>query len=169
MFIAVFSAIYITVSAGVTKLLGLPWHVPMPLSVALRIGGPLLALGGVLLIWAFKSLGLRRAFGKEMFLPKSESNLITNGIYAYTRNPLYLSVTVLFVGWFFVLRLTPLAFLTVLFLIHFVLVARWEEKELRERFGQEYEEYRSRVPLLIPRARGSSRVRTAGPKNDGSG
>jgi len=155
--IGLFMAVYASLSVGLTALLGLPWRVPMPFPVALGVGGPLLALGTGLLVWAFRSLGLGRALGKELFLPRSESHLVTDGIYAYTRNPLYLSVTILFLGWFFILRLTPLALLTVLFFVHFLLVAKWEEKELRVRFGQEYDEYRKRVPLFIPCRRRAKR------------
>jgi protein-S-isoprenylcysteine O-methyltransferase Ste14 len=40
--------------------------------------------------------------------------------------------------------------MTVLFLVHFMLVAKWEEKELTERFGNQYRDYKQRVPFLIP-------------------
>lgn len=155
--IAICAAIYGSLSAGLTKAFGLPWQVPIPSSLGFAVGIPLLILGGGLLAWAFKSLGLKRAMGKELFQDRSKSKLIADGIYAHTRNPLYLSVTILFVGWFFVSLLTPLAFLTFLFLVHFLLVAKWEEKELGQRFGREYEEYRNRVPLFIPRVTGKRR------------
>jgi len=157
MFIVLFSAIYISLSLVLTRGFGLPWQVPMPWLLEFGLGLPLLVLGAGLMIRAFQALGLKRAFGKELFLPQSESKLVTEGVYAHTRNPLYLSATLLFLGWFFVTRLTPLLFLTILFLAHFLLIAKWEERELRERFGREYEKYRDRVPLFLPRCKKSRR------------
>ena len=163
MLIVVFSVLYAGLSVGLTKALKLPWQVRIPLvPAAVVVGVFFLLLGTFLLIWSFKSLGAGRAFGKELFLPGSRSKLVTGGIYAYTRNPLYLSVTIIFLGWFFALRLTPAAILTILFFVHFLLVAKWEERELGERFGREYEEYRKRVPFLVPRATGRRRGRLAG-------
>lgn len=162
MLIVAFSVLYTGLSVGLTMTLKLPWQVRVPLVPAVVTGVFFLLLGTSLLIWSFKSLGAGRAFGRELFLPAPQSKLITSGIYAYTRNPLYLSVTIIFLGWFFALRLTPAAILTVLFFVHFLLVAKWEERELGERFGREYEEYMKSVPFLVPRTTGRKRGRLAG-------
>lgn len=34
-------------------------------------------------------------------------------------------------------------------MIHVYLVAKWEEKELTQRFGEEYLQYKRRVPFII--------------------
>ena len=170
MLVVVFSALYAGLSVGLTRVFKLPWQVRVPLVPAVVVAGVFfLLLGTSLLIWSFKSLGAGRAVGKELFLPASQSKLVTSGIYAYTRNPLYLSVTIIFLGWFFALRLTPAAILTVLFFVHFLLVAKWEERELGKRFGREYEEYRKRVPFLVPLATGRRRGRLAGRKTPDAG
>jgi protein-S-isoprenylcysteine O-methyltransferase Ste14 len=153
-FIVVFVTIYTAISVGLTIMLKLPWQAPMPLWLTVGAGVPLLVLGLAFDFWAIKSLSFKRALGKELFLDKSESKLITHGPYAYTRNPIYLSVLICLLGWFFLLRLIPLGFLTVIFLMHFFAVAKWEERELRERFGQEYIDYAKRVPLVFPRLTG---------------
>ena len=162
---AVLSALYISLSVGLTMLLKLPWRVPMPRSPGFLIGVLLLLLGASLYVWGARSLGARRSLGGELFLPKSESTLVTGGLYAHTRNPLYLSVIILLLGWLLVLRWTPIIFLTGFFAVHFLLVAKWEEKELLARFGPEYEEYRRRVPFFIPRRRQSGADRIAGSKD----
>jgi protein-S-isoprenylcysteine O-methyltransferase Ste14 len=143
--------IYLVFSALLTMALSLPWLVPIPKRIGITVGVILLVLGFTMITWAFKSLGLRRILGKELFLSKSESKLIAAGVYAYSRNPLYFFALVLLLGWFFVFRLTPILILTLLFLAHFVLLAKWEERELKERFGQEYEDYRQHVPFFVPR------------------
>jgi protein-S-isoprenylcysteine O-methyltransferase Ste14 len=150
-FMIVFITVYTGISLGLTALLKLPWLIPMSVLLGLIFGIPLVVLGISVLAWSVKTLSLKRAMGKELFLDKSESTLITDGPYAYTRNPLYLSALINLLGWFFILRLTPIGFLVIIFGIHFILVAKWEERELRNRFGREYIEYAKHVPLFFPR------------------
>ena len=95
-------------------------------------------------------LRVHRALGDEIYKSGTESDLVTTGIYAHTRNPLYLSSVILFIGWIFVTRLTPLVIMTILFIFLFIRVAKWEENELTERFGQQYLEYKVKVPFFVP-------------------
>lgn len=122
----------------------------MPRALGLALGVLLLVSGFCMYLWSNRSLGLRRALGKELFKSATESTLITAGVYAHSRNPMYFSITLLLLGAFFVSRSTPVAMLTVLAFIHFVVVAKWEEKELTKRFGKEYQEYKQRVAFFIP-------------------
>ncbi|MCX5636656.1 MAG: isoprenylcysteine carboxylmethyltransferase family protein [Planctomycetota bacterium] len=149
-FVILFLLLYGSLSAGLTRIFKLPWYVPIPPTVSIVVGIILLAFGFGWMAWALRSLSIRRAFGKELFKSAAESTLVTTGAYAYSRNPVYFSATVLFLGWFFVFRWTPVAIMTVLFLVHFMLVAKWEEKELTQRFGDQYRDYKQRVPFLIP-------------------
>jgi protein-S-isoprenylcysteine O-methyltransferase Ste14 len=81
-------------------------------------------------------------------------NLVTNGPYAVTRNPM-LTGTILFVvglgiilnSLFFILvgMIAPL-----LYMIYVKLV---EEKELEARFGEKYLRYKKRTPFIIPKLR----------------
>lgn len=150
-FIILFVSFYTAVSIGLTILFKLHWFVSMHVWLGLVLGIPLLILGVGAIIWSAITLTPRRAMGKELFLDKSQCKLITVGPYAYTRNPLYLSAFIMLLGWFFVSRLTPLGILTVIFSFHFYAVAKWEESELKIRFGPEYMEYAKQVPLFFPR------------------
>jgi protein-S-isoprenylcysteine O-methyltransferase Ste14 len=151
--VLLFFLFYGSLSAGLTAALGLPWEAPLPRAVGLAAGVPLLAVGFGLYVWSLRSLSVRRALGKELFKPAAESTLVTTGVYAHMRNPIYLSLMLLFLGWFCVTRLTPLAIMTGLAAAHFVLVAKWEEKELSQRFGKAYLDYKASVPFLIPSLR----------------
>ena len=151
--IIIFFAIFSSASIGLTFLFQLPWAVPIPLPWGIIIGLILLGLGFYVLIQALKALSVRRAFGKEIYQTKTESDLITHGIYAHVRNPLYLGVTIQFFGWFFVLLFTFLLIMPVFFMLLFFFVARWEEKELTERFGEAYLNYKKSVPRFFPRFR----------------
>lgn len=146
----VFFALFSSTSIGITFFFRLPWYFPFPRLWGIMAGIILLAFGFFILISALKALKVKRAFGKELYKSKTESMLIITGIYAYTRNPLYLGSTLLFFGWFFISLFTFLLIMTFLFIILFCLVAKWEEKELAERFGEEYTRYKETVSFFIP-------------------
>lgn len=148
--ILIFFSLYLLISIGITRYLRLPGHIPVLYYWGIAIGSILLLVGFLVLVSAIKTLSVRRASGKDLFKPKSESKLVTTGIYAHVRNPVYLGNTLMLWGWFFILQLTVVLFLTILFMIHFYLVAKWEEKELTERFGDDYLQYKKRVPFIIP-------------------
>jgi alpha-L-fucosidase 2 len=77
--------------------------------------------------------------------------LLQEGVYGVIRHPRYLSVIVGTTG--FALFVNYLgAYLTVLGTVPALyLVAFMEERELSQRFGEEYDRYRSRVPAIFPR------------------
>jgi protein-S-isoprenylcysteine O-methyltransferase Ste14 len=72
--------------------------------------------------------------------------LVTHGVFAFSRNPMYLSMMLGLLGVFVALgSLTPLAAVPVFFLIirrRFIAV---EERMLEEAFGDDYRAYKSRV------------------------
>jgi protein-S-isoprenylcysteine O-methyltransferase Ste14 len=136
-------------SIGVIFIFGLPWYVPVLQPWAVIAGIALFLAGLVVLRNAFQALGVARAFGRELHASK-RSRLITVGLYGYSRHPIYLGALLLLFGWFFVTRLTALLILTLLSVILFYFVAKWEERELTARFGAQYVEYKRAVPFFIP-------------------
>lgn len=91
---------------------------------------------------------VRRHFGDEQEVP-DPPGFRTPGLYRYVRHPLYLGFLLIFWS-------TPdMSIGRVLFAAGataYVLVgARFEERTLRRRFGEDYARYRERVPMLIPR------------------
>ena len=151
--IIIFFALFSLISIGLTLLFKLPWSISIPLPWGIIIGLILLGLGFYVVIQALKALSVRRVFGKEIYQTKTESHLITHGIYARVRNPLYLGVTIQLFGWFFIFLFTFLLIMPFFFMLLFFFVARWEEKELTERFGEEYLNYKQSVPRFFPRFR----------------
>jgi protein-S-isoprenylcysteine O-methyltransferase Ste14 len=97
-------------------------------------------------------------------LEKNRS-LATNGPYACTRNPLYLGS--LFVGAGFALAgnswLLGIAFVTLFAMVYWPVIRR-EEAFLRRQFGETYDRYAARVPLLLPRGSGAAPGHAAGGK-----
>lgn len=86
--------------------------------------------------------------------PEAATSLVTSGVYAWTRNPMYLGLSILLAGWAIELgTLSPLAGPVL-----FVLIIRFaqlepEERALRRRFPAEYEAYCRSVHRWIGRRR----------------
>jgi protein-S-isoprenylcysteine O-methyltransferase Ste14 len=116
----------------------------LPIGVILVVTGELLRLNGV-----------RYAGGETRTLKVGASVLCSSGPFAYLRNPLYLGNVIIYAGMVliaggeFVWILLP-ATLTFFFL-EYGLIISLEEETLRKKFNEEYGEYLSMVPRLIPR------------------
>jgi protein-S-isoprenylcysteine O-methyltransferase Ste14 len=82
--------------------------------------------------------------------PSSTSSLVTSGIYHFTRNPMYLGLLLILIGWALYLANV----LVFLFLPTFILYMNRfqiepEERALTALFGQEFLEYSSQVRRWI--------------------
>ena len=131
---------------------GVVWSVSDPVAVAvlrsLFAFGFGLVLVSTFLINHFDLFGLRQVWLFLRGKPYTMLRFGTPGPYKLVRHPLY-------VGWFFAFWMTPV--MTVAHLLFailttgYILVAiQLEERDLVREHGPEYEEYRRRVPMLIP-------------------
>jgi len=79
--------------------------------------------------------------------------LITTGLYAFVRNPMLLGLFLLMLGLGVLFGSLSLIFIfTPLFILLNVLYLKAiEEKEMEKKFGEEYLEYKKKVPMFIPR------------------
>ena len=98
--------------------------------------------------WAMRTLGKQWSFSARVV---EGHQLITRGPYAVVRNPTYASMAL----WIIALGLTfatplRLALALALYLIGTLMRIRAEEELMRATFGAQWEEYRRRVPALIP-------------------
>jgi protein-S-isoprenylcysteine O-methyltransferase Ste14 len=85
---------------------------------------------------------------KEVY--RGEGALVTDGLYSQLRHPQYLGLILIVVA-FLVMWPTILTFLLAPFLVgRYVLLGREEERELEERFGEEFRHYKERIPGFIP-------------------
>ena len=115
-----------------------------------QVLGPVLTIGGIaLVIW---SVLTQYRVGDGTPAPMvATQKLVTQGPYSYTRNPMTLGALFLYSGiaiWMssgVLIILSTIIFSTLLTFIYI-----HETRELAERFGEEYLEYRKRTPFLIP-------------------
>ncbi|HHT9126436.1 MAG TPA: methyltransferase family protein [Candidatus Brocadiia bacterium] len=92
--------------------------------------------------------------------------LVTGGIFAHSRNPLYLGNILILIGlgiiynsiWVYILGFS-------FFLFGYLAIVVAEESFLKEKFGAEYEAYCKRVPRFIPRFTGIRNTLSGGTFN----
>jgi protein-S-isoprenylcysteine O-methyltransferase Ste14 len=87
----------------------------------------------------------------EVMPGMNEQHLITTGIRARVRHPVYLGHLCEMLAWSTGTGLTVLFALTAFAVLTGIVMIRFEDKELRTRFGDEYAVYRGRVPAVLPR------------------
>lgn len=121
---------------------------PTPASMVL--GFSLITLGESLRFWGVSIAGSEtRTTGKV-----GGTYLITNGPFAFVRNPLYVGNMVLY-GGVGVMSMALFPWLLVLavvwFYVQYSLIVSQEEEYLSQRFGAEFDEYKSSVGRFIPK------------------
>lgn len=117
------------------------------------LGFILIIIGLIIHTWTAKLLGTKALVGYNVVRPDNEKgSLITSSLFSIVRHPTYLAHTSLWLGFFFLTGFLSLMILTLLdFLITYLMIIPLEEKELVQRFGQEYIDYKKRVPKFFPR------------------
>jgi protein-S-isoprenylcysteine O-methyltransferase Ste14 len=113
---------------------------------------PLWLTGTAMLIWCFWDFLAKGGGTPAPVEPPRE--LVVAGLYKYVRNPMYVGVLLMIIGyflWFGYWNL--LIYAAVVFIAFNTFVAFYEEPNLKTRFGTTYEDYLKRVPRWIPRIR----------------
>jgi len=132
--------------AGLLNVAVLPlWRLPMAKTTARAVGYPLFGLGLALNLLSL--LALKGAFGGEI---EPVTELVTGGIYARERHPMYLSFTMTMLALDVLLRSAlGILFTLVAFLPSMVWRAHLEEQALARHFGQAWKDYVNSVPSLL--------------------
>jgi len=117
----------------------------IPIQIALIGGGIPLVINFIIKISAQRQIGATPAL-------KKKGKLVATGVYGTVRHPLYLSNGLLAVGMALLFRsLYAFLFSIPYFLSHLPIIY-FEERDLLEKYGEEYQKYRKRVPSrLIPK------------------
>lgn len=131
----------------IAYLIGVVLHAFFPITVAAGprdiahlVGWILMAAGIALTVWCltiFSRQGTTTVPGRD------SSQLVTWGPYRFSRNPMYVALTLAYLGEAGILgQVWPLAVLPlVLYYVNWILVP-FEEAHLQETFGEAYENYR---------------------------
>ena len=107
----------------------------------------------IILISLFFNFPALRQFFKTkntLVTIKPANSLQTTGIYSISRNPMYVSLLLLYVGLSFIIgNWWHLILLPLLFLIVQEYIIKREEKYLDRRFGEQYFDYKTKVRRWI--------------------
>jgi protein-S-isoprenylcysteine O-methyltransferase Ste14 len=113
-------------------------------------GIPLFVLGILLHIWTVVLLGGLGIIGVPEISSKADSRLITKGPFSNVRHPTYLAHTLIFFGVFLITEEVVVGVVALLdFIVVNSMIIPLEEKELLNRFGEEYQIYKRQVPARV--------------------
>ncbi len=156
----------------ITSLLGLPPVLGEPLWLRF-VGVPVVIVGLGQMAWLFRYRRFRdvlvstfvtfKKLAKRSPLEERSERrepLVVAGPHRYVRHPLYFGVVVMVLGWAVVSNRTFVLLSTgILFAWFRLVIAPYEEKELKAIFGREYVQYSESVPSMIPFTRLRTRQR----------
>jgi protein-S-isoprenylcysteine O-methyltransferase Ste14 len=110
----------------------------------------LLAAGLVLYKFSGRGFSPAQLGGLPEVLSDHHQQLATTGIRARVRHPVYLGHLCEMLAWSLGTGLLVCWILTVFAIVTGAAMIRMEDKELEDRFGEEYRRYRSTVPAVLP-------------------
>jgi protein-S-isoprenylcysteine O-methyltransferase Ste14 len=146
--VVVFPPIILLATIALGVLLGRFFPLGVLASVPL---GPRLVVGAILFaLGASMPIRTRLAFGKagtNIRPDKPTTALVTTGLFAHVRNPVYVGGSIALIGLALMLGCDWIVLLMVpaLLLIHYGVVLR-EERYLERKFGESYRRYKDAVP-----------------------
>lgn len=140
----------LTVIAGMALGRAVPFGSDLLLRTPLRywLGGSIIV--GALYFLGYRAVRLMRGSGQSENPYKSTTEILTSGPYRFTRNPMYLQMVLVCLGFavllsnLWILVLTPVCALV----LHFMVILL-EERYLERKFGDTYTDYQRRVRRWI--------------------
>jgi protein-S-isoprenylcysteine O-methyltransferase Ste14 len=106
-----------------------------------------LVAGAILRVWGTPYIGFRVMGGSAM----QGDTFVAQGPYRYVRNPLYLGSWLLALGVSILMPPSGAVFFLPAFSLFVLFLISAEERFLSARLGDVYQQYRRRVPRLLPR------------------
>jgi protein-S-isoprenylcysteine O-methyltransferase Ste14 len=111
---------------------------------------PFFIIGTLIIIWCSVDM-IQKGKGTPAHLDPPKK-LIINGLYRYSRNPIYLGALFVLLSYILWFGSGLVVIYFFLFLLAYqILITVIEEPILKNTFGKDYEEYCQKVPRWIPR------------------
>ena len=117
------------------------FNTPIAHLVAMFLGYIIVAGGAILVADGWRRIHRARR----------EDGLMTDGVYAYVRHPQYTGLFLIVFGEGIVHWPTIVSVIAFpVIVVAYTLLARKEERDMMQQFGEDYEVYRKQVPMFIP-------------------
>ncbi len=124
-------------------------QVAIPIETRIVLAAVFVGIGLV-----FDASSILRFFKKKTTInplkPSNTTQLVTTGIYSVSRNPMYLGLLLILMGWFFYLS-APISFLGIIFYLVYITVFQIipEERILESIFGESFLTYKKKTRRWI--------------------
>jgi protein-S-isoprenylcysteine O-methyltransferase Ste14 len=121
---------------------------PAVMGPAFVIAIALLAVGGAIYAWCVYDFA---SFGRGTPLPlDAPKKLVKRALYRFSRNPIYVGVLTVILGWAVLYRSAAIAAYALAVAVCFhSFVVLYEERRLRELFDRDYEQYCAEIPRWL--------------------
>jgi protein-S-isoprenylcysteine O-methyltransferase Ste14 len=115
----------------------------LPLDIAPLTAVGLLGFGATLAVWSRRTM---EGAGTNVNPSRPATTLVVTGPFGFSRNPMYVARTFLYVGLGLMVNALGIlvALVPLLFVMHYGVIKR-EERYLEAKFGDAYRQYRARV------------------------
>ncbi len=110
-----------------------------------NVGIAIQVLGALLVIVGWSQI-FRHYWRKE----QNQGQLVTSGIYRYIRHPQYTGFLLITLGMIFEWATLPLLIMWPILVILYYRLAKREEADMEQEFGQQYSAYRAKTGMFLP-------------------
>ncbi len=117
------------------------------------LGGGVMLMGMVLGLLAFRNYSGKEFIGLDFQnnnVGLKRGNLNVSGLNHYVRHPLYFATLLMVWGYFIIWPTLMVLVIACVISVYLVVGTKFEEKKLIAEFGDQYIQYKKRVPMLIP-------------------
>lgn len=115
--------------------------------VLLVLGVLMYALGMIFAFWG--KFSMKKVWGiPGEHKSKQQERLVTSGVFKYSRNPIYVGIVMIFLGFSVAFR-SWLVVLRIPLFIYLYRSSLIEEKLLMKKFGEEYKKYKKKTPRFL--------------------
>ena len=112
-------------------------------------GYMLAAIGTIIAVKSSKAISVNSFSGIRS--AAHEEKLVTTGLYSKVRHPLYAGIILIFLGYFIFSGSISAGTHLACLLAYLPIGIYFEEKNLVEKYGADYKNYRTEVPALVPK------------------